>query len=99
MCQGLDEPVDGVSANRLLEGRYPYLRLDATLERVPRRPLCRAQGWCSPSGCMSRLPRGDRARRRRSRDGSLWRAFLRSLVERAVEWLLSHRYLNHSLDT
>jgi putative transposase len=68
ICEGLDEQVDAFR-NRPLEGRYPYLWLDAKVEKVrdaaPRRP----QGaGARLRRARVRLPRGDRARRRRGRD-------------------------------
>ena len=72
ICAGLDEQVEAFR-NRPLEGRYPYLWLDAKVEKVrdggrasfaegARPRLRRPREW---------LPGGDRPRRRRVRDGSI----------------------------
>jgi putative transposase len=60
ICQGLDEQVEAFR-NRPLEGRYPYLWLDAKLEklrdsgRAMRKCLVLAYGGCeSPGLCRSR---------------------------------------------
>jgi putative transposase len=56
ICKGLDEQVDAFR-NRPLEGRHPYLWLDAKVEkvrdggRVVRKALVRR--WCSPTACTS----------------------------------------------
>ena len=72
---GLDEQVEAFRS-RPLEGRYPYLWLDAKVEkvrdggRVVRKALVLAY-----ARARVRLPRGDRPRRRRGRDrGVLARA-------------------------
>ncbi len=51
ICAGLDEQVDAFR-NRPLEGRYPYLWLDAKVEKV-RDGASSARRWCSPTACTS----------------------------------------------
>jgi transposase-like protein len=53
ICQGLDEQVDAFR-NRPLEGRYPYLWLDAKVEKVRDSAASCASAWCSPTRCTSR---------------------------------------------
>jgi putative transposase len=52
MCAGLDEQVTAFR-DRPLEGRYPYLWLDAKVEKV-RDPMiaCAARPWWSPTRSM-----------------------------------------------
>src|SRR5919201_824081 len=64
ICQGLDEQVEAFR-NRPLEGRYPYLWLDAKVEKV------RDGGRARLRRARVGLPRGDRPRRRRVRDGGV----------------------------
>ena len=52
ICQGLDEQVDAFR-NRPLEGRYPYLWLDAKVEKVRDGGRSSARRSCSPTGCTS----------------------------------------------
>jgi putative transposase len=82
ICAGLDEQVD-VFRNRPLEGRYPYLWLDAKVEkvrdggRVVRKCLVLAYG-VHQSGYREviALDVGE------AETEAFWRSFLRSLVER-----------------
>ena len=85
ICQGLDEQVDAFRS-RPLEGRYPYLWLDAKVEkvrdggRVVRKALVLAYG-----GARVRLPGGDRRSTSARRETeAFWRSFLRGLVERGL---------------
>jgi putative transposase len=84
ICQGLDEQVDAFR-NRPLEGRYPYLWLDAKVEkvrdggRVARKALVLAyavheSGYREVIG----LDVGE------AETEAFWRSFLRSLVERGL---------------
>ncbi len=84
ICQGLDEQVDAFR-NRPLEGRYPYLWLDAKVEkvrdggRVVRKCLVLAyavheSGYREVIG----LDVGE------CETEAFWRSFLRSLVERGL---------------
>src|SRR6266513_1604447 len=84
ICQGLDEQVDAFR-NRPLEGRYPYLWLDAKVEkvrdggRVVRKALVLAyavheSGYREVIG----LDVGE------AETEAFWRAFLRGLVERGL---------------
>ena len=85
ICQGLDEQVDAFR-NRPLEGRYPYLWLDAKVEKV--RDSGRVVRKCLVLAYAVHrfgLPRSDRLGRRRGPSArALWRSFLRSLVERGL---------------
>ena len=84
ICQGLDEQVDAFR-NRPLEGRYPYLWLDAKVEkvrdggRVVRKALVLAYG-VHESGYREviGLDVGE------AETEAFWRSFLRSLVERGL---------------
>ena len=84
ICQGLDEQVDAFR-NRPLEGRYPYLWLDAKVEkvrdsgRVVRKCLVLAYG-VHESGYREviALDVGE------CETEAFWRGFLRSLVERGL---------------
>jgi len=84
ICQGLDEQVDAFR-NRPLEGRYPYLWLDAKVEkvrdggRVVRKCLVLAYG-VHESGYREviALDVGE------AETEAFWRSFLRSLVERGL---------------
>ena len=84
ICQGLDEQVDAFR-NRPLEGRYPYLWLDAKVEkvrdggRVVRKCLVLAYG-VHESGYREviGLDVGE------CETEAFWRSFLRSLVERGL---------------
>src|SRR2546427_2520171 len=84
ICQGLDEQVDAFR-NRPLEGRYPYLWLDAKVEkvrdggRVVRKALVLAYGVheSGDRGGIS-LDVGE------AETEAFWRSFLRSLVERGL---------------
>ncbi len=84
ICRGLDEQVDAFR-NRPLEGRYPYLWLDAKLEkvrdggRVVRKCLVLAYG-VHESGYREviALDVGE------AETEAFWRSFLRSLVERGL---------------
>jgi putative transposase len=84
ICQGLDEQVDAFR-NRPLEGRYPYLWLDAKVERVRdggrvvRKALVLAYG-VHESGYREviALDVGE------AETEAFWRTFLRSLVERGL---------------
>jgi putative transposase len=84
ICQGLDEQVDAFR-NRPLEGRYPYLWLDAKVERVRdggrvvRTALVLADG-VHESGYREviALDVGE------AETEVFWRGFLRSLVERGL---------------
>jgi transposase-like protein len=84
ICQGLDEQVDAFR-NRPLEGRYPYLWLDAKVEkvrdggRVVRKCLVLAYG-VHESGYREviGLDVGE------AETEAFWRTFLRSLVERGL---------------
>ncbi|GIW56485.1 MAG: IS256 family transposase [Nitrospiraceae bacterium] len=84
ICQGLDEQVDAFR-NRPLEGRYPYLWLDAKVEkvrdggRVVRKCLVLAYG-VHESGYREviGLDVGE------AETEAFWRSFLRSLVERGL---------------
>src|SRR5712692_563273 len=84
ICAGLDEQVDAFR-NRPLEGRYPYLWLDAKVEkvrdggRVVRKALVLAHG-VHESGRREviGLDVGE------SETEAFWRSFLRSLVERGL---------------
>jgi transposase-like protein len=84
ICAGLDEQVDAFR-NRPLEGRYPYLWLDAKVEkvrdggRVVRKALVLAYG-VHESGYREviALDVGE------AETESFWRAFLRSLIERGL---------------
>jgi putative transposase len=84
ICEGLDEQVDAFR-NRPLEGRYPYLWLDAKVEkvrdggRVVRKALVLAyavheSGYREVIG----LDVGE------AETEAFWRSFLRSLVERGL---------------
>ena len=85
ICQGLDEQVDAFR-NRPLEGRYPYLWLDAKVEkvrdsgRVVRKCLVLAYG-VHESGYREviSLDVGE------AETEAFWRSFLRSLVERGLQ--------------
>jgi putative transposase len=84
ICQGLDEQVDAFR-NRPLEGRYPYLWLDAKVERVRdggrvvRKALVLAYG-VHESGYREviALDVGE------AETEAFWCSFLRSLVERGL---------------
>src|SRR4051812_17770300 len=84
ICEGLDEQVDAFR-NRPLEGRYPYLWLDAKVEKVPdggrvvRKALVLAYG-VHESGYREviALDVGE------AETESFWRSFLRSLLERGL---------------
>src|SRR5438874_3927393 len=84
ICQGLDEQVEAFR-NRLLEGGYPYLWLDAKVEkvrdggRVVRKCLVLAYG-VHESGYREviGLDVGE------CETEAFWRSFLRSLVERGL---------------
>jgi putative transposase len=84
ICQGLDEQVDAFR-NRPLEGRYPYLWLDAKVEkvrdggRVVRKALVLAYG-VHESGYREviGLDVGE------CETEAFWRSFLRGLVERGL---------------
>jgi putative transposase len=84
ICQGLDEQVDAFR-NRPLEGRYPYLWLDAKVEkvrdggRVVRKCLVLAYG-VHESGYREviALDVGE------AETEAFWRSFLRGLVERGL---------------
>jgi putative transposase len=84
ICQGLDEQVDAFR-NRPLEGRYPYLWLDAKVEkvrdggRVVRKALVLAYG-VHESGYREviGLDVGE------AETEAFWRSFLRSLLERGL---------------
>jgi putative transposase len=84
ICAGLDEQVDAFR-NRPLEGRYPYLWLDAKVEkvrdggRVVRKALVLAYG-VHESGYREviALDVGE------AETEAFWRSFLRSLVERGL---------------
>jgi transposase-like protein len=84
ICQGLDEQVDAFR-NRPLEGRYPYLWLDAKIEkvrdggRVVRKALVLAYG-VHESGYREviGLDVGE------AETEAFWRGFLRNLVERGL---------------
>jgi transposase-like protein len=84
ICQGLDEQVEAFR-NRPLEGRYPYLWLDAKVERVRdsgrvvRKALVLAYG-VHESGYREviALDLGE------AETEAFWRSFLRSLVERGL---------------
>ena len=84
ICEGLDEQVDAFR-NRPLEGRYPYLWLDAKVEkvrdggRVVRKCLVLAYG-VHESGYREviGLDVGE------CETEAFWRSFLRSLVERGL---------------
>jgi putative transposase len=84
ICQGLDEQVDAFR-NRPLEGRYPYLWLDAKVEkvrdggRVVRKALVLAYG-VHESGYREviALDVGE------AETEAFWRSFLRSLVQRGL---------------
>jgi transposase-like protein len=84
ICQGLDEQVDAFR-NRPLEGSYPYLWLDAKVEkvrdsgRVVRKALVLAYG-VHESGYREviALDVGE------AETEAFWRAFLRSLIERGL---------------
>ena len=53
LCRGLDEQVR-VFRERPLEGAYPYLWLDAKVEKVRERDTCAPSAWSSPTPCTSR---------------------------------------------
>ena len=84
ICQGLDEQVDAFR-DRPLEGRYPYLWLDAKVEkirdggRVVRKALVLAYG-VHESGYREviALDVGE------AETEAFWRAFLRDLVKRGL---------------
>ena len=84
ICQGLDEQVDAFR-NRPLEGRYPYLWLDAKVEkvrdggRVVRKALVLAYG-VHESGYREviALDVGE------AETEAFWRSFLRDLVKRGL---------------
>ena len=84
ICQGLDEQVDAFR-NRALKGRYPYLWLDAKVEkvrdggRVVRKALVLAYG-VHESGYREviALDVGE------AETEAFWRSFLRDLVERGL---------------
>jgi len=84
ICAGLDEQVDALR-NRPLEGRYPYLWLDAKVEkvrdsgRVVRKALVLAYG-AHESGYREviALDVGE------AETEAFWRSFLRGLVERGL---------------
>jgi transposase-like protein len=95
ICQGLDERVEAFR-NRPLRGRYPYLWLDAKVERVRdggrvvRKALVLAYG-VHESGYREviALDVGE------AETGAFWRGFLRSLVERGltgVQLVVSHAH-------
>ena len=50
LCRVLDEQVR-IFRERPLEGRYPYLWLDAKVERVRRPAACATRRSWSPTGC------------------------------------------------
>ena len=53
---GLDEQVQAIPESAQLEGSYPYLWLDAKVEKVrDGRPGCGASAWWSPTVCMSQV--------------------------------------------
>ena len=52
ICAGLDEQVDAFR-NRPLEGSYPYLWLDAKVEKVRDGGRVCARRSCSPTACTS----------------------------------------------
>ncbi len=84
ICQGLDEQVDAFR-NRPLEGRYPYLWLDAKVEkvrdggRVVRKALVLAYG-VHESGYREviALDVGE------AETEAFWRSFLRDLIKRGL---------------
>src|SRR5215510_10990051 len=84
ICEGLDEQVDAFR-NRPLEGRYPYLWLDAKIEkvrdggRVVRKALVLAYG-VHESGYREviGLDVGE------AENEAFWRSFLRNLVKRGL---------------
>jgi putative transposase len=92
ICAGLGDQVDAFR-NRSLEGRYPYLWLDAKVEkvrdggRVVRKALVLAYGVHESGYCdVIALDVGE------AETEAFWRAFLRSLVARgltAVQLVLS----------
>jgi putative transposase len=91
ICQGLDEQVDAFR-NRPLEGRYPYLWLDAKVEkvrdgsRVVRKALVLAYG-VHESGYREvvALDVGE------AETEAFWRSFLRSLVRRGLTGVATGR--------
>ena len=91
ICEGLDEQVDAFR-NRPLEGRYPYLWLDAKVEkvrdggRVVRKALVLAYG-VHESGYREviGLDVGE------AETEAFWRSFLRSLVERGLSGVAAGR--------
>ena len=102
ICAGLDEQVDALR-NRPLEGRYPYLWLDAKVEkvrdsgRVVRKALVLAYG-VHDSGYREviALDVGE------AETEAFWRSFLRGLVERGlggVQLVVSdaHEGLKHAI--
>ncbi|MCA1701620.1 MAG: IS256 family transposase, partial [Actinobacteria bacterium] len=84
ICQGLDEQVDAFR-NRPLEGRYPYLWLDAKVEkvrdggRVVRKCLVLAYG-VHESGYREVIGLDVGA----CETEAFWRSFLRALIERGL---------------
>jgi putative transposase len=106
LCRGLDEQV-GVFGERPLEGAYPYLWLDAKVERV------REPGGVRHKALV--IAYGVHASGRREVIGldvgeaeteAFWREFLRGLRARGLdgmllleqndEWLVGRRYLSES---
>src|SRR5438093_4040394 len=84
ICQGLDEQVEAFR-NRPLEGRYPYLWLDAKVEKVRDGGRVIRKAWVlayavHESGYREvvGLDVGE------AETEAFWRAFLRSLVERGL---------------
>ena len=84
ICQGLDEQVDAFR-NRPLEGRYPYLWLDAKIEKV------RDGGRVVPKALVLAYAVHESGYREvigldvgECETEAFWRSFLRSLVERGL---------------
>ena len=83
LCRGLDEQVRRSASGRW-RARYPYLWLDAKLERVRERGACVRRPGDRLRRPRDRPPRGDRPRRRRDRDRGVLARFLRSLRARGL---------------
>src|SRR3954463_14430466 len=84
MCEGLDEQVEAFR-NRPLEGRYPYLWLDAKVEKV------RDGGWVVRKALVLAYGVHESGYREvigldvgEAETEAFWRSFLRSLVERGL---------------
>ncbi len=84
VCAGLDEQVEAFRS-RPLEGRYPYLWLDAKVEKVRDGGRVRQEvPGDRPRRARVGPARGDRARLGECETEAFWRDFLRGLVKRGL---------------